>query len=283
MKLKRLTILPMLLWFIGSQAQYLDADFARHLSDNQYYQEVIDLTEEISDQINDSLADSLYFYRAWSLFNLQRVQEGVDCFRKISCNSVLFNRSMFFSAWSSTFLENYEEAKHDLNLINPRGGLEEELVSIQQSGLYLLNSFPDSALIILNKLGTNPGMYNDQVDLLTEYTLEIIDFRPRSMAVSALLSAVIPGSGKIYAGEKGTGIGSFLLLAGMGGMAAENILKTSLVSWNSIIFTGLFSIFYLGNIYGSIISIKTYRERFYEGKKQAIVATMLIPLRDYYR
>jgi len=284
MKRKRTAFTFMLLlWFIGSQAQYLHVDFARHLSDNRYFQEVIDLTDGMSDQVTGSKADSLNFYRAWALYNLRRVPEGIDYFRKVSADSKLFNRSMFFSAWSSVYLDNYSEAIHDLSLIETHDKLEKELLNIQYSGLHLLNSQTDSAMNLLNKLEKQSGVYNDQVDQLKKYTLETMDFKPRSMAMGGVLSAAIPGAGKIYAGEKGAGIGSLLLLAGMGGMAVENILKSGFTSWNSIMFTGLFSVFYLGNIYGSIISVKTYRERFYEGKEQAIVATLLIPLRDYYR
>lgn len=273
----------LLLWVIGSQAQYLHADFAHHLSENRNFQEVIDLTNGMSSRISGSKVDSLYFYRAWAMYNLKRVPEGIESFRKVSANSGLYKRSLFFSAWSSAYLGNYDEAKHDLSLIKNPDKFEKELLRIQHSGLYLLNSQADSALQELNSLSEHSLVYSDQVDLLKEYTLETMDFRPKSMAMSGFLSAVIPGAGKIYAGEKGTGIGSFLLLAGMGGMAVENILKSGIASWNSIIFTSLFSVFYLGNIYGSIISVKTYRERFYEGKEQAIVATLLIPLRDYYR
>jgi len=281
---KRLSFLLLfLLWSLGSHAQYLHADFARHLSDSRNYQEVIDLTNEIPPMITKSGADSLYFYRAWAMYNLKRVSEGVENFRKVSSNSRLFKRSMFFSAWSLSYLGKYDEAKHDLALIKNPDKLEQELIQIQYSGLYILNSHADSALLVLNKLRKQTSIYIDQIDLLKDKAIETMAFRPRSMVVSGLLSAIVPGAGKIYAGEKGTGIGSFLLLAGLGGMTAENILKSGIASWNSILITGLFSIFYLGNVYGSIISIKTYRERFYEGQEQAIVATMLIPLRDYYR
>ncbi|MCK5821511.1 MAG: hypothetical protein KAH17_06480 [Bacteroidales bacterium] len=284
MKRKHITFtFVLLLWFIGSQAQYLQADYARHLSDNRDFQEVIDLTSALPSHITGSKADSLNFYRAWAMYNLKRVSEGVENFRKVSSDSRLFNRSMFFSAWSLAYLGRYDDARHDLSQIKNPDKIEKELLRIQNSGLYLLSSQADSALLALNSLSNQNTVYSDQIELLKEYTLEIMDFRPRSMAISGLLSTIIPGAGKIYAGEKGTGIGSFLLLAGLGGIAVENILKSGIVSWNSIIFTSLFGVFYLGNIYGSIISIKTYRERFYEGKEQAIVATLLIPLRDYYR
>ena len=241
------------------------------------------MTNGISEGIYGSKADSLNFYRAWAFFNLKRVPEGIAHFRKVSENSELYNRSNFFSSWSSIYLDNYDQAKHDLAKVKSPDQLEKELLSIQYTGLHLLNLRSDSALLVLDKLNSENSIYSDQIKLLKEYSLEIQGFKPKSMALSGLLSAVIPGAGKIYAEEKGTGIGSFLLLAGMGGMAAENIIKSGFTSWNSLLFTGLFSVFYLGNIYGSIISVKTYRERFYESNEQAVVATLLIPLRDYYR
>ncbi|MBT4399267.1 MAG: hypothetical protein HN686_10970 [Bacteroidetes bacterium] len=281
---KRITLIYiLLLWFVGSHAQYVQADFAQHLSDNRYYQEIIDLTDGMSFQISGAKADSLNFYRGWAFFNLQRVPEGIVSFRKIPAHSKLFNRFMFLSAWSSVYLGHHDDARHDLSLIVSPDKIEKELLAIQYSGLHLLNLKADSALLLLNTMSNQASVYDDQIDLLKTYSLETLNFKPKSMAIAGLLSAVIPGTGKVYAGEKGAGIGSLLLLAGMGGMAVENILKSGITSWNSIMFTGLFSLFYLGNVYGSIISIKTYRERFYESKEQAIVATILIPLRDYYR
>ena len=273
----------LLLWFTGSQAQYLQSDFAKHLSDTRNYQEIIDLTSSIPFGINGSTADSLNFYKAWAYFNLKKVSEGIESFRSVSDQSLLFKRSMFFSSWSSIYIDQYDLARKDLARINSPDLIEEELLNIQYTGLHLLNLRTDSALLTLNRLNSEKSIYSDQIKLLEEYSLEIQGFKPKSMALSGLFSAVIPGAGKVYAGEKGAGIGSFLLLAGMGGMATENIIKSGFTSWNSLLFTGLFSVFYLGNIYGSLISVKTYRERFYESNEQAIVATILIPLRDYYR
>ncbi|MCD6346556.1 MAG: hypothetical protein J7L96_03960 [Bacteroidales bacterium] len=270
-------------WSTLSHAQYLKSDFARHLTEKRYFQEVIDLTNRMPLKLNTTMADSLNFYRAWAMYNLKKVPEGIKNFRKVSSDSKLFNQSMFFCGWSSAYLKKYSEANHDLDFIKQTNNIEKELLRIQYSGIELLSSQTDSALSHLNQLANQHTIYSDQVETLKKYALETIDFKPKSMALAGLFSAVIPGSGKIYANEKGAGIASFLLLAGMGGMAAENIIKTGFTSWNSILFTSLFSVFYLGNVYGSIISIKTYRERFYEETEQAIVATMLIPLRDYFR
>ena len=81
----------------------------------------------------------------------------------------------------------------------------------------------------------------------------------KSLTAAGLLSALIPGLGKIYAGELGDGITAFIFNGILGFLAYDNFRaghKTR--GW---IFAGLTAIFYGGNIYGSVAAAQIYNKR----------------------
>lgn len=81
----------------------------------------------------------------------------------------------------------------------------------------------------------------------------------RSPTLAGMLSAVIPGSGKMYVGEWGDGITALLATGLLAFLAYDNFEadhKTR--AW---IFTGLGAFFYAGNIYGSIAAAQIFNAR----------------------
>lgn len=81
----------------------------------------------------------------------------------------------------------------------------------------------------------------------------------KSPALAGILSAVVPGSGKMYVGEWGDGITAFLVTGLLAFLAYDNFRadhKTR--AW---IFTGLGAFFYAGNIYGSVASAQIFNAR----------------------
>ncbi len=81
----------------------------------------------------------------------------------------------------------------------------------------------------------------------------------KSPAIAGVLSAVIPGSGKMYVGEWGDGITALLVNGLLAFLAYDNFrAKHNTRAW---IFTGLGAFFYAGNIYGSVASAQIFNAR----------------------
>ena len=79
-------------------------------------------------------------------------------------------------------------------------------------------------------------------------------FKNRTKA--AIMSAIIPGSGKIYAGEVGDGITTFLLTGLFVYLAVDNFNKDRAPrAW---LFTALAAFFYGGGVYGSAAAVDNY-------------------------
>jgi TM2 domain-containing membrane protein YozV len=81
----------------------------------------------------------------------------------------------------------------------------------------------------------------------------------KSEALAGVLSALVPGSGKMYVGEWGDGI-TALLVTGLFTFLAYDNFKANHKT-RAWIFTGLGAFFYAGNIYGSIASAQIFNAR----------------------
>jgi hypothetical protein len=80
----------------------------------------------------------------------------------------------------------------------------------------------------------------------------------KNAALAGVMSAIVPGSGKVYADRAGDGLFSFLFVGAMAWQTFIGYKKDGLVSVRCLTF-GLFgSAFYGGNIYGSINAAHLY-------------------------
>jgi hypothetical protein len=81
----------------------------------------------------------------------------------------------------------------------------------------------------------------------------------KSPTLAGVLSAVIPGSGKMYVGEWGDGITAFVVTSLFAFLAHDNFRADH--NTRAWIFTGLGTFFYAGNIYGSIASAQIFNAK----------------------
>ena len=103
--------------------------------------------------------------------------------------------------------------------------------------------------------------FNDEIDRQTVSLLYDLktDSPYKSPSLAGILSAVIPGSGKMYVGEWGDGITN-LLLTGLFAFLAYDNFKADHTT-RAWIFTGIGAFFYAGNIYGSIASAQIFNAK----------------------
>lgn len=81
----------------------------------------------------------------------------------------------------------------------------------------------------------------------------------KSELKAVLLSAVLPGAGKIYTGNYGDGITALIITSLLGYISYDNFnAGHDLRGW---IFAGLGTLFYSGNIYGSAAAVQIYNSR----------------------
>ncbi|MCB0664334.1 MAG: hypothetical protein KDC80_00860 [Saprospiraceae bacterium] len=86
-------------------------------------------------------------------------------------------------------------------------------------------------------------------------------FRPKKPWLAATYSAIIPGSGKMYAHNVKEGVTSLFFVAALGYQSYRAFHKRGSKAVSGWIYGGLGLGFYLGNIYGAHQSAKNYNKR----------------------
>lgn len=91
---------------------------------------------------------------------------------------------------------------------------------------------------------------------IAEYIAKMRALKSKNPVIAGILSAVIPGSGKIYTEKYSDGVISFLLTGLFGFLAYDNFSAGH--NFRGWFFAGIGSFIYAGNIYGSIISANLF-------------------------
>jgi TM2 domain-containing membrane protein YozV len=111
---------------------------------------------------------------------------------------------------------------------------------------------------------------------------DIIKNKRKSPLLAGLMSAVVPGSGKFYAGYRGQAISAMVPTFIFAAAAAESYYRAGPKSAQFITTASLFGIFYVGNIWGSVLSVKTFYELRNNEIHNNVMLDLHIPLRRIF-
>ena len=82
----------------------------------------------------------------------------------------------------------------------------------------------------------------------------------RSPFLAGVLSTVVPGAGRLYTGRLGDALASLVTVGLAGWQAYDGFQRDGLSSVKGWTFGTLGSVFYVGNIYGSVVSARVYNQ-----------------------
>lgn len=226
--------------------------------------------------------DTINFLRAWVFYSNRSLNKAVDLFDRVGEESNFKPSSVFFSSLSNAYLGEYKLSYSNLEEHKELLSSHTELYAFEQAGHSLLmrdfglyekyrESFSYSSYVLSNK----------EKDLDSIY-LSLKNYKRKSPFLSACLSALVPGLGKIYAGSLGEGVSSFVTVGSFAALTTENWIRHGFKNWKTILFGTIGSIFYIGNIYGSYISVKLNDDVFNEEQNIGILYTIHIPLRTTF-
>ena len=225
-------------------------------------------------------SDTLTFLRGWTEYQLKELEPAVEKFRTVPEESAFAQKAFFYGNAVSAYLGDY---------VSPMAGLSsydgeyQELKNLQLAGLALLVKDPESYKAASAGFGYSDFALVDAEHLLDEI-YENRYLKPRkSPWLAAAASAVVPGLGKIYAGRIGEGIESFLLTGISGAITAEHWVKDGPKDWKTIAAAAFTAALYIGNIYGSYVSVSIYNNNLRDVQDSAILYNIHIPLRSVFR
>jgi hypothetical protein len=267
---------------IFGQTNNKDIDFLELLIKQNEYTSVI---KYIDVELKLKKTDSIQFLKAWSFYNIDQQDSAKKNFEKISSNNIaLFNKSKFFSSASSYLSKDFKSSETVLKSIKiaQLDTQEMELLALQKAGISLLrrdfNTFNEQ------KQGFKFNNYNfsEEESRLEATYLKLKSHKKKNPIKAAVLSAILPGSGKWYAGNKGQAITSFFSFALPAAIATEAYFKSGSKSVLFIASSIVTSIFYGGSIIGSAYATKRVETNFNNGINEKILFNIHFPLRRFY-
>lgn len=191
------------------------------------------------------LTDTISFKIALAYREMGDYNFALQKFSIIKEKSALFNKAQKEYYKTLLLSENYDYLQKSLK--DAEGRDFQRLLYLS----YLFNSdiLPDQEIFM------KPFPSSEKENLLYFY------YRKKnppykSPFLSGLLSALIPGSGKIYSGETGDGITAFITTSLLSFLSYNNFTNNH--QFRGWLFAGLGFFFYAGNVYGSVSSAQIY-------------------------
>lgn len=260
-----------------------ELDFARYLMSRNELRESLFVLEKIEAE-SPSLRDSVRFYKGWILYQQKQLEPSADFLLQVSPGSPLFERSRFFASYSLAHLGQASKADSILKQLSFRqGSFEEALLNFERGGMALLQRDFEAFETFA---GGFKGAFNPFA--LQERSLVVLagrlqDEPRRSALIAGVLSAAVPGLGKIYAGKTAEGIASFLYVGAMGLTTYDFYDRLGPKNGFFILSAAVTGVFYAGNIWGSALAVKRQHNEFKNEMDQRILFDMHIPLRNIFR
>lgn len=275
---KHLIYLFFVLLSLGSVAQTkLDKSFIEHLVNKANYDEALFLINRSGEN-----EDSTNFYKGWSHYMLKELESSTSSLLKVSAQSNFYMKSQFFAAYNETYLGNFTKTESIFQSLNLYAPTLITIREFQLSGLDLMNK---NFKLSENRWGKidslNPLIYEPLVNL-KNISKELQGHKKKSPLLAAIMSAIVPGSGKYYAGKKGEGISNFIIVFGSGLMTYENYRKLGIQHPKTIAFGAIFAANYVSNIYGSAQRAKIVENDYQNVMHNQILFHLHIPLRNFF-
>lgn len=278
--MRKISWFALLLVAVGAYAQSFERDslFAIHLENEGLYEEGSSFLATLRQQTGAS--PSLSYLQGKFEYLQKDRSASVAFFQEITDPSLPFwNASRYYSSWQLAQLGERAEARNLLETTIVDSPTLQQLTHLQLAGIALL----DRDLPTFDSLS---GTFDNSLFQLRDHQVALIDLgeqlnsqKRKSPVVAGVLSAIVPGAGRYYQGQIGQGTMSLMASAIFALQAYEGYRKDGPKSPAFIVFGSAFSIFYVANIWGSVVAVRVNEVRFNQSVNEAVLLHMHIPVR----
>lgn len=228
------------------------------------------------------LCDSVNYILAKTYFSIQDFENSLHYFQKTTADKNSWRESRYYSSLSLNYLNRSDEAFTLLENYNENDINFKQLHYLNCAGTSLLQYKLSEAKTYIELFSNDWYPVAEQQENIMMIYDEMSKFKKKSPFIAASLSTLVPGLGKVYAGRMGEGISAFLINAGLGLVTYENFRKDGFLDAKTIFFGALFTTFYVGNIWGSALSVKLIKDEFIDESNEQILFNLRVPLRLIY-
>jgi hypothetical protein len=202
--------------------------------------------------------DTLSYVIGITNYQRKRFEKSAFHLSTVSDSSVFFMKSYFYKAISFSELKDYKKSfglldEYDFSSM---GNDINSLKIHEQSGVALLMRDYVAFDTLSKSFNATDTSLQSEHRLQLQYAEKLKTLKRKSPVVAGALSAVIPGLGLVYSGNNGQALSSFIRVAAMGALSIESLSKLGPTHPQFIAFASLFSFFYIGNIWGSALSVQ---------------------------
>jgi hypothetical protein len=262
-----------------------DIAFAHYLLGKEQYEDAVFLIDNMSyKQSNPSICDTINYIKGWAFYNMKQLDSSSLYLLKVDNGTYLGKKAHFFAAYNTTFLGNRKTAEELIKKIPVPDSLQSlnELKALELGGIALLNRNYNEYASLKKTFSYSLYSLTEAEESLDKCHTELSGFKPKSKVIAGVMSAIIPGSGKMYAGKVGEGVSALFANAILASFVLENYRKAGPTKFKTIFFGSLFTIFYAGNVYGSIVSVQVSTHEFYSLYDKQVLFHIHIPLRTIF-
>ena len=225
-------------------------------------------------------SDTLTYLRGWTLYQLKELDAASGFLKAVPSTSPFYEKSLFYSTAVSAHLGDYSSPVGPLEAYS---GRYSELKDVQLAGLALLRDDPAAYKQAAASFGYSDFTIADAEKKLNDIYIYRYETKAKSPLLAAAASAVVPGLGKVYAGNLGEGIASFLLVGALGAITAEHWVKDGPQNWKTIVPGIMCAGLYIGNIYGSYMSVSIVNNDIRNAQNTTVLYNIHIPLRAVFK
>lgn len=253
-------------WVVAQNASDQEVvPFSEFLIENGNLIEALRFIDPIlqSENLSNPVRDSLLFFKATAHEKLKNDSLAIFYFQKVSEESPLFVRSRFMVVQRLIAESKFSEALEIVRTIpETNSEYSNEVRAFLWLGLQEYTNSQQNLKVLPDEKRMVSPQLKKELAAVRWYSGERKKLKKKSPFIAGLLSALVPGLGKVYAGSVPQGIASFLRIGILGGIATELFLRQGHKDPQFIFFTGVAAAYYVGGIYGSVYLPKlNYNEK----------------------
>ena len=260
-----------------------DYKFGNYLLGKGLMRDATTLVQTLPNDYTPAALDTMRYLKGWTLYQTRQFAPAAEVFAEVGEGSEFYAKSAFLGAMCNLELGDVGGAKSTLSSFatTPTAANYRELLAFELGGIALLEG--DYATYAEQ---SREFSFNNYALAAEQQTLNNIALnQPRNLSpwVAGVASAIVPGLGKIYAGNLSEGVASFLAVGAFAVLTADSWAKAGTPNnWRTITYGTIGSLLYISNIFGSIASVKVYYQNFEEINRQAVMYSIHIPLRNIF-
>jgi len=250
--------LVLLVQATNAQQDVFNLENSRRFANYLYESGQFDLaSDEYERVVFMSPADSVSLSRLLGSYRQQKAYDtGVKRAFDLIADPGQTHVSVFNEMFSLCLLSGQYGKGHDI--LSKRKDIRELKRHQYELGLLLLEGKHGDALAYASD--NDPG-YDETGEALKKLLMQYRDLPSKSPWLSALLSAVIPGTGKIYTGDWQDGLISMLFVSTNAWQSYRGFRNDGIRSAYGWVFGTIATGFWAGNIYGSYRAAKKFNQR----------------------